>query len=391
MAAHHGPAAARREADEGGCRSHPRAAAEGRRASPAASNLLWTLARPWRVEGRRRHRRASTIPSRACARTRCGSSKPFLQSDARSNATRGEVISWRTTRRRACGSSSRSTARYLPPTGERRRSSRRFWRRTQTDPWTQTAALSSAQRTAAPSCSAACPPTPTSTEPRRSSRARGDGRGEGGRRGDRPACWTIAGGDETTADATPRCSTGWGRGCGTGKSPLSAWLAKPAEGIRSGRATAPRAVRQRRPRRSTTRSSRPTARVSAANLLAFGPFDLAGPALAEALAPTTPGDVQLAAVTALAAHTDPKVSELFLKNWKGYGPAVRAWCSTRCSPARTACSQLLAAVETKGDRRRGPLARPRFSNSRRTRTPTVKARRPTRCSGRRSTPTARRS
>ncbi len=44
----------------------------------------------------------------------------------------------------------------------------------------------------------------------------------------------------------------------------------------------------------------------------------------EALTPTTPGDVQRAAVQALSAHTDPKVSELLLKNWSGYAPAVRA-------------------------------------------------------------------
>ena len=42
------------------------------------------------------------------------------------------------------------------------------------------------------------------------------------------------------------------------------------------------------------------ARVSAANLLASAPYDLAGLPLAEALAPTTPGDVQLAAARALS-------------------------------------------------------------------------------------------
>ena len=58
--------------------------------------------------------------------------------------------------------------------------------------------------------------------------------------------------------------------------------------------------------------------------------------------------MQLAAVRALAAHTDPKVSEHLLSQWKGYGPsrlrvAVRDALLAR--PDRTLA--LLAAIEKK--------------------------------------------
>ena len=65
-------------------------------------------------------------------------------------------------------------------------------------------------------------------------------------------------------------------------------------------------------------------KIAAAGLLAYGPFNVAGPALAAVLKPTAPGDLQLTAVRALAAHNEAGVSANLLQGWKGYGPALRA-------------------------------------------------------------------
>src|SRR5262249_14148102 len=46
--------------------------------------------------------------------------------------------------------------------------------------------------------------------------------------------------------------------------------------------------------------------------------------LAALLVPQTPDDVQAAAVTALGKLRDPKISEVLLRGWKGYGPGLRA-------------------------------------------------------------------
>lgn len=88
-------------------------------------------------------------------------------------------------------------------------------------------------------------------------------------------------------------------------------------------------------------------RLAAAALLSYGPFELAGDALAAALTPAAPGDLQLAAVRALAAHTEPKVAELLLKNWASYGPALRreALDALLARPDRIA--KLFDAVEAK--------------------------------------------
>jgi len=74
---------------------------------------------------------------------------------------------------------------------------------------------------------------------------------------------------------------------------------------------------------------------------------VAGPALAEALAPTAPGDLQLAAVRALAAHTDANVAVVFLKNWKGYGPGIRSLVLDAMLARPDRVLALLTAIEKK--------------------------------------------
>ena len=132
----------------------------------------------------------------------------------------------------------------------------------------------------------------------------------------------IAGGTPATATEDAALIEGLGQGMRNSKTPLAVWFTSPpirAEGTIA--RLRDRFVKAAELVRSEARPSQE--RVAAANLLALGPFDVAGPALAELLTPATPGDVQSAAVKALAAHADPKVSEVLLKNWNGYGPALR--------------------------------------------------------------------
>jgi putative heme-binding domain-containing protein len=139
---------------------------------------------------------------------------------------------------------------------------------------------------------------------------------------------------------------GLGQGMRNSKMPLAAWLATPPAGSES----LVTALQKRfTAAGKTVKDEKATAgeRVSATTLLAYAPFELAGPALAEALSPNIPGDVQLAAVRALATHTDPKVAELLLKHWKGYGPSIRVAVLDALLARPERVLVLLAAVEKK--------------------------------------------
>ncbi|MBM3982459.1 MAG: c-type cytochrome [Planctomycetes bacterium] len=138
---------------------------------------------------------------------------------------------------------------------------------------------------------------------------------------------------------------GLGQGMRASKAPLPTWWDKPpaeaADVMPKLRARFEAAAKTARDEKGEAAE-----RVRAANLLAYGPFDSAA-GLAEVLTPATPGDVQLAAVKALAAHTDPKVSDLLLKGWSGYGPAVRREAMEAMLARADRALKLLAAVEEK--------------------------------------------
>jgi putative membrane-bound dehydrogenase-like protein len=88
-------------------------------------------------------------------------------------------------------------------------------------------------------------------------------------------------------------------------------------------------------------------RVAAARLLGYGPFALAGPALEGLLTPQEAGELEMAAVRALALHDNPKVAELLLEPWPSYSPVLRREVleALLARPERVAA--LLAAVEQK--------------------------------------------
>jgi putative membrane-bound dehydrogenase-like protein len=212
------------------------------------------------------------------------------------------------------------------------------------DPWTQTAALSSAA-----GCSLALidalstGPTPA-IRPVLSKLA-----AMTGAKGDEAEITrllnAVADG-KAGAGVSAALLDGLGQGMRNGKKPLAAWWKNPPAGAEPVIAR----LRGRFEQAAATvknESASAAERVAAANLLALGPFDLAGPALAEELAPTAPGDLQLAAVRNLAAHNDPAVSDLLLAKWSGYGPTVRREVLEALLARPDRVLKLLAAVEKK--------------------------------------------
>lgn len=159
----------------------------------------------------------------------------------------------------------------------------------------------------------------------------------------------VASALELVADGRPADSAildGLGQGMRASKSPLPTWWMKPpteAEAVMA-------KVRKRFEAAATTVRDdklKHEDRIRSANLLTYGPFEIASEALADALTPTTPGDVQLAAVRALATHTDAKVGELLLKGWSGYGPTLRREATEAMLSRADRVLALLTAVEAK--------------------------------------------
>lgn len=146
--------------------------------------------------------------------------------------------------------------------------------------------------------------------------------------------------------AAPAILDGLGQGMRASARPLPTWWAKPpaeaADVMPKLRVRFERAAKALGDESATA-----PARVSAAELLAYGPFELAGGALAEALAPAVPGDVQAAALRALAAHTDASVSDLLLKRWSGFGPALRRDAQDAMLARPDRAFKLLDAVASK--------------------------------------------
>jgi putative membrane-bound dehydrogenase-like protein len=66
-----------------------------------------------------------------------------------------------------------------------------------------------------------------------------------------------------------------------------------------------------------------TIRKAAAGLLTHADFATASKYLTPLLTPTTPSDLQLAAVDALADHAEADTATALLKNWRSYSPQVR--------------------------------------------------------------------
>jgi putative membrane-bound dehydrogenase-like protein len=88
-------------------------------------------------------------------------------------------------------------------------------------------------------------------------------------------------------------------------------------------------------------------RTDAIRLLGRGPFAPLEAVFPTLVTPQTPPEVQLAAVRALGAHDSRTVAELLLRNWTGYGPAVRREVVEALFARADRLPALLTAVEKK--------------------------------------------
>jgi putative membrane-bound dehydrogenase-like protein len=88
-------------------------------------------------------------------------------------------------------------------------------------------------------------------------------------------------------------------------------------------------------------------RVAAVRLLCYGPHFLAGPALQKLLAPSNPGEVQLAAVRALSLQAPAKVADVLLASWGSYSPTLRREVSEALFARSERLTALLDAIEKK--------------------------------------------
>jgi putative membrane-bound dehydrogenase-like protein len=91
----------------------------------------------------------------------------------------------------------------------------------------------------------------------------------------------------------------------------------------------------------------PAERGAAVRLLGRGPFALVEKAAPGLLTPQTPADLQLAAVRALAAHNQPRVAPLLLASWAAYTPPVRREVQEALFARRDRLPALLDALEQK--------------------------------------------
>jgi putative membrane-bound dehydrogenase-like protein len=87
-------------------------------------------------------------------------------------------------------------------------------------------------------------------------------------------------------------------------------------------------------------------RIDAVHLLGYGPFSLAAP-LQDLLTPQEPTELQMAAVRALAVQPSPKVADLLLGPWASYSPVVRREVLEALLARPDRVAALLTAVEKK--------------------------------------------
>jgi putative membrane-bound dehydrogenase-like protein len=92
-------------------------------------------------------------------------------------------------------------------------------------------------------------------------------------------------------------------------------------------------------------NQKPRDRVEAIRLLAHAPFDEVAAPLAELLTPSQPTTIQLAAVGAISAQTDPNVGAILVSRWRQTGPAVRPDLADAIFRRADRLAALLDAIE----------------------------------------------
>jgi putative heme-binding domain-containing protein len=140
--------------------------------------------------------------------------------------------------------------------------------------------------------------------------------------------------------------TGLGQGLQESKTPLSRLWDRPPPVLRETVAKVRPLFEQAA---ATARDkNRPVAeRVAAVRFLGHGPFATAAPALQALLAPQNPAEVHLAAVRSLAQHDNPKVADILLEPWASYSPTVRREVLEALFARPDRLGRLLTAIERK--------------------------------------------
>jgi putative membrane-bound dehydrogenase-like protein len=219
------------------------------------------------------------------------------------------------------------------------------------DPWTQTAVLSSAGKTAPKLLHALARDTDLVRRPsalhlqlikrlaalvagqaRDAELARtldllGDAKG-------RPAAWQAA------------VLEGLGQGLQNSSRPLAQLWEKPPPALK--KAVVKALPFFTRAAAAAGDEKRPLAeRIAAARLLGSGPYATAALALAQLLSPDHPAELQLAAVRALSLHGQTRVADQLLAGWDGYSPALRREVLEALFARQDRLMALLNAIEKK--------------------------------------------
>lgn len=219
------------------------------------------------------------------------------------------------------------------------------------DPWTQTAILSAAYRSAGQLLAALAANPAVARAPAVAQRTMLKQLaaivGTKGDDDDLARALALLGG--AGAEPTPlqiALLDGLGEGLANGPRSLKALWQKPPAPL-AAPLTRARRLFERTAALAADEKRAPAARAEAVRLLGRGPFAPLAEAAPALLAPRTPPEVQLATVRALSGHAEPRVAALLLDAWPAAGPTLRREMSEALFARRDRLAALLDALEKK--------------------------------------------
>jgi putative membrane-bound dehydrogenase-like protein len=139
---------------------------------------------------------------------------------------------------------------------------------------------------------------------------------------------------------------GLGQGLQNSPRPMSRLWEQPPSDLRPTLEQA-RVLFQQAARKATDETSSLEERLAATRLLGYGPFSIAAAALRRLLAPRNSAEIQLAAIRALAQQERPEVAAMLLASWSSYSPGVRREVVEALFARANRLPPLLKAIEEK--------------------------------------------
>ncbi len=139
---------------------------------------------------------------------------------------------------------------------------------------------------------------------------------------------------------------GLGQGLATGPRSLSALWDRPPPALADSVKTA-KILFDQASRLALDEKKPAAARADAVRLLGRGPFAALATAAPSLLTPRSPPEVQLAAVRALSAQTDPRVAGLLTDAWAASAPTMRRELTEAMFARKDRLGELLTAIEKK--------------------------------------------